>query len=545
MLAANEAVAGHLEQAASPASIGFTSGPTRNAYSNSSSWRPTSAIRSASAPFPRNAFRYVEKRRDGRKVRRDVTLASEEFNISSRNYQRLITKIAGKPEERILSYLMLRSLKQARYSNDNRGHFALAAQTYTHFTSPIRRYPDLVVHRILSQYLDTRQPFLDDSTLQPLGDDCSFTERRAAEAERELVESKKVKFMQDRVGEEFDALVISTTKFGFFVELTELFVEGLVPVESLPGDRFQYHENTRQIIGARTRRTFSIGDDVRVRLERADSVERRVNSQLWNRKRERRRKEEGARAGFKDGNELRHNLILRFLGIQVPGRIFGVQALQPNAGMLEALFCVSLFAPVPLDRISVLIRQLRVANQHQTSISGTHNTPAEHTQAAVRNFRFHRMSADVRHKHTLVKAQILWRLHPLLGVHFIRICEERAGCHLQRVNRQMGLKSADVRVNVLAVQPVQRCSESRTATASRSEIRTVWEALSSSQWSRPAPPISRAFNARSASSSCKTSASSSDEISSQSRLSFRWSRPAPRRAAAPPHLLPIRRAQRP
>ena len=201
--------------------------------------------------------------------------ARDDFNISSRNYQRLIAKIAGKPEERILSYLMLRSLKQARYSNINAGHFALAAPVYTHFTSPIRRYPDLVVHRILADTSISKRA-IRRSTLHAIGNDTSFTERRAAEAERELIEWKKVKFMEDRVGDEFDALIISTTKFGFFVELTELFVEGLVPIETLPGDRFRYNENGRKIIGERSRKMYSIGDRLRVRLDRADAVEHKL-----------------------------------------------------------------------------------------------------------------------------------------------------------------------------------------------------------------------------------------------------------------------------
>jgi ribonuclease R len=175
---------------------------------------------------------------------------------------------------------MLRSLKQARYSNRNDGHFALAAAAYTHFTSPIRRYPDLIVHRVLSRYLDTQAPLLEDSLLHELGNDTSFTERRAGEAERELLDWKKVKFMQDRVGEEFDAIIISSAKFGFFVELLELFVEGLVPIETLPGDHFSYHENGRKIIGERTRKTYSIGDAVRVWLERADSVDRKLQFAL-------------------------------------------------------------------------------------------------------------------------------------------------------------------------------------------------------------------------------------------------------------------------
>ena len=121
---------------------------------------------------------------------------------------------------------------------------------------------------------------MEDDALHEIGNDTSFTERRAAEAERELVEWKKVKFMEEHVGDEFDALIISTTKYGFFVELTELFVEGLVPMETLPGDRYLYHENVRKIIGERTRRTFSIGDKVAVRLDRADTVERKLQFAL-------------------------------------------------------------------------------------------------------------------------------------------------------------------------------------------------------------------------------------------------------------------------
>jgi ribonuclease R len=128
----------------------------------------------------------------------------------------------------------------------------------------------------LAHHLDTREALLEEGRLKELGDDTSFTERRAAEAERELIEWKKVKFMEDRIGDEFDALIISTTKFGFFVELTELFVEGLVPMETLPGDRFLYHENGRKIIGQRSRKMYSIGDRLQVRLDRIDAVERKL-----------------------------------------------------------------------------------------------------------------------------------------------------------------------------------------------------------------------------------------------------------------------------
>ena len=279
MLSANEAVAGNFEAADIPALYRIHEKPDGKRVADFEEIAAHFGYSLGVGAIPVRRHPVVEKRRDGRKVRKDIVL-TQEIDISSRNYQRLIARIAGKPEERILSYLMLRSLKQARYSNVNEGHFALAALAYTHFTSPIRRYPDLVVHRILSHYLDTQAPLLEEPLLHDLGQDTSFTERRAGEAERELIEWKKVKFMEERVGEEFEALIISTTKFGFFVELTELFVEGLVPMETLGADRFLYHENGRKIIGERTRKMYSIGDRVRVRLDRADTIERKLQFAL-------------------------------------------------------------------------------------------------------------------------------------------------------------------------------------------------------------------------------------------------------------------------
>jgi ribonuclease R len=257
------------------------------------------------------------QRRDGGRVHTNPRQheVPEDIPVTPRMYQKLAAKIAGKPEERILSYLMLRSLKQARYSEKNEGHFALAAPCYTHFTSPIRRYPDLIVHRIAKSLLaagisghghlipgelhakssthhdviltgarsaTSKNLLLESiskSDLALIAQECSDTERRAADAERELVEWKKVKFMQDRVGEDFDALILSATKYGFFVELTDLFVEGLVPIQTLgalDNDYYTYRENTREIIGERWGRRFRIGQRVRVLLDRIDAVQKRL-----------------------------------------------------------------------------------------------------------------------------------------------------------------------------------------------------------------------------------------------------------------------------
>ncbi len=146
-----------------------------------------------------------------------------------------------------------------------------------------------MVHRLLRAAL-TGAETPPEPELAAIAEECSQTERRAAEAERELVEWKKVQFMADRVGEDFDALIISTAKYGLFVELAELFIEGLVPIDTLPGDEYAYHENVRKIVGKRTRREFSIGDRVRVVLDRIDANERKLQFSVFEDPKPRRRK---------------------------------------------------------------------------------------------------------------------------------------------------------------------------------------------------------------------------------------------------------------
>jgi len=279
MLAANEAVASHLENAGIASVYRIHEKPDPKRVMEFEEVAAHFGYSLGIGAIPVKKFGITDRHRDGSKRRREIVMADSSVSVSSRHYQRLVSKIEGKPEERILSYLMLRSLKQARYSVENVGHFALAAGSYTHFTSPIRRYPDLMVHRLLRAVL-AGQTTPSEGELASIAEECSQSERRAADAERELVEWKKVKFMAERVGEDFDALIISTSKYGFFVELADLFVEGLVPIDALPGDQYTFQENVRKIVGKRTRREFSIGDRVRVVLDRVDDNERKLQFSL-------------------------------------------------------------------------------------------------------------------------------------------------------------------------------------------------------------------------------------------------------------------------
>lgn len=383
MLSANECVASYLEQKGLPSLYRIHEKPDPRKVMEFENIAAGFGYSLGVGALSVKKFSYTDERRPRRREgsragrggqRQREFEIPEDIHITPRMYQKLTQKIAGKPEERILSFLMLRSLKQARYSEQNEGHFALAAPTYTHFTSPIRRYPDLIVHRILKAALEedaggdhppalprqgSQSPRGEIPTLAPptwgtqsqgpvpkghgvparsevpspwskraeemrtrgsashradgstpakrrggeagtsieshpplsgkgaapipvevlheIAEECSNSERRADDAERELMEWKKVKFMADRVGEDFDALIISVTKYGFFVELTDMFIEGLVPISTLSDDRYFYNDATKQMIGQRNGKKYSLGDRVRVILDRIDPVEKKIN----------------------------------------------------------------------------------------------------------------------------------------------------------------------------------------------------------------------------------------------------------------------------
>jgi ribonuclease R len=282
------------------------------------------AVRHGRTPAPAKAGRpdsYGHGRERGMRVA--LPGSNADLRITPQHYQRLIRKVVGKPEERIISYLMLRSLKQARYAADPLGHFALGFDEYTHFTSPIRRYPDLIVHRTLKWALahpnevppsNPKTPPKSEavlysySQLEEIAAESSEAERRAAGAERELIDWKTAQFMEEHLGEEYEGLVISVQKFGFFVELFEIYVEGLVPInaiEEFTGARAIYREKDHAIVtmssgGGDNRRPgkgrgqqrsskpqarpgqqiFQHGDRIKVRADRIDPIRRRVEFAL-------------------------------------------------------------------------------------------------------------------------------------------------------------------------------------------------------------------------------------------------------------------------
>ena len=201
--------------------------------------------------------------------------------LRPRHFQKLIERIQGRPEEKPIAFLMLRTMQKARYAPENLGHFGLAATSYTHFTSPIRRYPDLIVHRALRA---ARHQALTDEQRDAWAEDLpeaarhtSEMERRADDAERELLQWKKVKFMADKVGDEFEGYITGVAAFGLFIELIEHFVEGLVHVSSMADDYYRFVESAHMLRGENTQKSYRLGDKVKVQVVRVNMDTRQID----------------------------------------------------------------------------------------------------------------------------------------------------------------------------------------------------------------------------------------------------------------------------
>src|SRR6266851_3900246 len=209
------------------------------------------------------------------------SLAAPANALRPRHFQKLLEKIHGKPEEKPIAFLMLRTMQKARYAPENLGHFGLAAPSYTHFTSPIRRYPDLVVHRALRAArhglltAEAREEWSEE--LPEVARHTSEMERRADDAERELLQWKKVKFMADKVGDEFEGYVTGVAAFGLFIELVEHFVEGLVHVSTMADDYYRFVEGAHTLRGENTQKVYRLGDKVRVQVIRVNMDMRQVD----------------------------------------------------------------------------------------------------------------------------------------------------------------------------------------------------------------------------------------------------------------------------
>ena len=214
-----------------------------------------------------------------------LTLRGDIEEIRPGELQRILKAVAGTPEERFLTNIILRSMKRAFYSEENLGHFALALDHYCHFTSPIRRYPDLIVHRRLSELL-LRGP-MHGERLQKIerahalyASQSSDRERRAEEAEREVLEWKKVIFMRDKVGKSFTGIVTGVAPFGMFVELDEIFVQGMVPIATVGGDYWQYREREHRLVGESSHRELRLGDHVLVEVKSIDEDRHQIEFRL-------------------------------------------------------------------------------------------------------------------------------------------------------------------------------------------------------------------------------------------------------------------------
>jgi len=204
--------------------------------------------------------------------------------VHPRALQEILEAVRGTKEEKIIETVMLRSLKKAVYSEKNVGHFSLGITHYSHFTSPIRRYPDLTAHRIIKEtitegYLSQKRQDELDIELPKIADHCSLQERRAMDAERDSVDLKKIEFMEDKIGEEFDGIISGITGFGMFIEL-ENTVEGLVHIKNLRDDYYHYDEEKYHLIGERTKKIYRIGDEVRIKVTKVNRDKRELDFEL-------------------------------------------------------------------------------------------------------------------------------------------------------------------------------------------------------------------------------------------------------------------------
>ena len=206
-------------------------------------------------------------------------------NIHPKAFAEVLEEIQGKPEERVVSNLVLRTLKIARYENENKGHFGIASKYYCHFTSPIRRYPDLFIHRIISRYLENNYQLTEEQLEKyqeqsaRYAESSSDREKVAQKVERDAEDIKKAEFMQDKIGEEYDGIISSITSFGVFVEL-ENTVEGLIRFDDLGDEYFIYDENKKTLQGEKSKKMYKIGDSIRIRVIFADKLTRRIDFEV-------------------------------------------------------------------------------------------------------------------------------------------------------------------------------------------------------------------------------------------------------------------------
>ena len=210
---------------------------------------------------------------------------SKEDIIYPNEFAKILEDVKGKPEEKVVSNIILRTLRVAKYEAENKGHFGIASKYYCHFTSPIRRYPDLFIHRIISKYIETNYMVNDfwikkyEKRAEKRAENCSERERTATKLEREAIDIKKAEFMEDKIGEEYDGIVSSVTNFGIFVELDNT-VEGLIRYEKLGDEYFIYNEERREAIGENSHKVYKIGDKVKIRVIDANKLLRRIDFEI-------------------------------------------------------------------------------------------------------------------------------------------------------------------------------------------------------------------------------------------------------------------------